>query len=196
MGSHDFYVYTGSAKLSKIQRVCIASQQVVLHIHVHVEYTIPQVKSVPCGRFFTERKPEKWNFLKMNNTNNITDSENCFPYESTKFQAVTLLSSSVALVSALACILVTVGIIYFKKYLFFTQRLILYLSIAATLNSMAIMLRFHSAVHGTDTGSQKHFCTASAFLEQISGWWATLGCLLYYTQCVCESCTQHQPRER
>ena len=107
----------------------------------------------------------------MMNTTNYTD---CFPYKSTEYQAVTILSSSVACVSALACILVTAEIVYFKKYLFFTQRLILYLSIAAILNATAEILRLHSVFFNTDSGWQKRFCMASGFFEQNTTWWQLL----------------------
>lgn len=92
----------------------------------------------------------------------------------TDFKAVNILSSSVGLVSLLACILVTVGIVYFKKYLFFTQRLVLYLSIAAVLNSISIMLRIESVFFASEKGWERDFCTASGFLEQVTGWWQLL----------------------
>ena len=105
------------------------------------------------------------------NTSNSTD---CFPYNSTQYHAVTILTVCVAFVSALTCLLVIGGIIYLKKYLFFTQRLILYLSIAAVLNSIAEMLRLHSVLQDTESGWQMRFCEFSSMLEQVSGWWQLL----------------------
>ena len=99
--------------------------------------------------------------------NNTTQ---CFPYSNTEYQAVTILSACVAVLSALACILVTTGIIYSKKYLFFTQRLILYLSIAATLNATAVILRLHSVVVDNEVDWQSKLCMASGFLEQVTTW--------------------------
>ena len=108
---------------------------------------------------------------KMNNTSNSTD---CFPFNSKEYHAVTILTVCVAFVSALACLLVIGGFVYFKKYLFFTQRLVLYLSIAAVLNSIAEMIRLHSVLQDTGSGWQMHFCVFSGMLEQISGWWQLL----------------------
>ena len=108
----------------------------------------------------------------MNNTTTLNPT--CFPYTSKEYQAVTILSASVAIVSALACILVTMGIIYFKKYLFFTQRLILYLCVAASLNATAEILRLHSVFFDVESGWQRRLCMASGCFEQVSAWWQLL----------------------
>ena len=108
----------------------------------------------------------------MNNTN-ITN-ESCSQYDTTEFAAVAVVSASVALVSAVACSVVIAGIVLFKKYLFFTQRLILYLSIAAMVNSMAIMLRLQRVVYYQsefESKVERDLCIASGMLEQITGWW-------------------------
>ena len=98
----------------------------------------------------------------------------CFPYRAREYQAVTIVSSSVACVSALTCLLVIAGILYFKKYMFFTQRLILYLGIAALLNATAEILRLHSVFFNADFGWQKRVCMFSGFFEQVTTWWQLL----------------------
>ena len=113
--------------------------------------------------------------MANNTTNYMNDSSSsCFSYNNEGYKAVTILSSSVAAVSALACILVTIGIICSKKYLVFTQRLILYLSIAATLNASAEILRLHRAFVDSNSDWQNRLCIASGFFEQVTGWWQLL----------------------
>ena len=109
--------------------------------------------------------------LKSNKMNNTSY---CFPSNSPEYRAVTILTICVAFVSALACLLVIGGIIYFKKYLFFTQRLVLYLSTAAVLNSIVEMIRLHSVLQETDSGWQTGFCVFHGMLEQMGSWWQLL----------------------
>ena len=110
----------------------------------------------------------------LNNTTSNISSDICFNYDRENYRAVTILTSSVAAVSALACILVTLGIVLSKKYLVFTQRLILYLSIAATLNGTAGVLRLHTVFYESDRDWQSKLCMATGFFDQVSGWWQLL----------------------
>ena len=78
----------------------------------------------------------------MNQSNgsvNVTVSCN-LQFDSTDFKAVAAVRASVGFVSFVACVLVVGLIVLFKKYKFFTQRLILYLAIAAMLHSLSYTL--------------------------------------------------------
>ena len=106
--------------------------------------------------------------MESNNTTNITTA--CFPYLTPDYKAVTIISTIVAALSAIACFFVIFGIVYSKKYLFFTQRLILYLGIAASLYATAEILRLHSIFFDTEEDWQSKLCEVSGFLEQFTAW--------------------------
>ena len=105
----------------------------------------------------------------MSNTTHSGSNKSCSPYDSPKYANVAIVSVAVSLISLLACLAVIGIIIFFKKYHFFTQRLILYLSIAAMFNSVAITLRLHRINENT---SQLHMalCVVSAALQQTTAW--------------------------
>ena len=71
--------------------------------------------------------------------NQSNDSCN-LQFDTNDFKAVAAVRASVGFVSFVACILVVGLIVLFKKYKFFTQRLILYLAIAAMLHSLSYTL--------------------------------------------------------
>ena len=105
----------------------------------------------------------------MSNATHSGGNGSCSPYDSPKYVNVTIVAVAVSLISFLAC-LVVIGVIFlFKKYHFFTQRHILYLSIAALFNSAAITLRLHYLTGNT---SKEHMvlCVVSAALEQTTAW--------------------------
>ena len=85
--------------------------------------------------------------------------------------AVTIaaLGASSGLVSTLACIGVVILIFLLKKHYFFSQRLILYLSIASLLNSVSTALRYQrlgETIHG--------LCVFTAFFDQTTSWSALI----------------------
>ena len=59
----------------------------------------------------------------------------CSEFEKMPYVIVALISSGTALISVFACTGVILLVVLFKKYYFFMQRMILYLNIAALLNS-------------------------------------------------------------
>ena len=92
----------------------------------------------------------------------------CFDYNTEEFRAIAAVNSALGGVSLLACLLVIGLIFLFKKYLFFTQRLILYLTIAASLNTLAMLTE--AAIYYPQTGAFKAYCVLSAFFQQVAGW--------------------------
>ena len=104
----------------------------------------------------------------MNNTTNETGR--CSPYDTEEYVAVSILSASIGFVSFIACFIVIGIIILFKKYLFFNQRLVLYLSIAAMINSFATMFRMHRIAYDSETTLIKVLCIINGSLDQITSW--------------------------
>ena len=108
----------------------------------------------------------------MNSSTNRTE---CSVFETTPYVIVALVSAGSAIISALATTTVIFLILSLKKYIFFVQRLILYLCVAALLNSIAIAFRFQEAGDlrsqlEPDSGSLHTFCAASAFFQQVASW--------------------------
>lgn len=101
----------------------------------------------------------------MSGSGDSSSEDDCtYPFESRDYTIVAAITSSLGFVSSLACFFVIGIIVLYKKYLFFTQRLILYLAIAALLNSLSLMLQI--VTRFTPNG----FCIFSAFLTQLASW--------------------------
>ena len=96
--------------------------------------------------------------------------ENCTsPYTSTKYAIVAGLSAATAFISLLAGLFVVSLIVLFKKYRFFTQRLILYLTISVILHSIT------NIFHRVDYENERSpfyvgFCKFSGFVEHCTIW--------------------------
>ena len=102
-----------------------------------------------------------------NSSDNITAG--CLTeYSSIEFQVVAIVRAVSGGISVLASLLVILLIVLFKKHLFFTQRLILYLSIASMLNGLAIALQ--GATYYPDNKHTDVYCSLSAFFEQTTHW--------------------------
>ena len=124
----------------------------------------------------------------MNNTINFTteqDETNCSPFASDRYVGVAILSACTGAVSAAASLLVICGILISKKYLFFIQRLILYLSIAVFLNSLSVVLRLQRTVAlGGHSDDKLHpLCVFTAFADQTTSW-STLIAISCITCCI------------
>jgi hypothetical protein len=86
-----------------------------------------------------------------------------------KFANVAVASSTAAGVSLLACLLALFVVILFKKWQSFGQRLIAYLIIAATLFSLASLLR-RVEFDDNFTPADARFCAFSGFAVQLAVW--------------------------
>lgn len=90
--------------------------------------------------------------------------EGCVSYNTSEFIALAAVNSILGGVSLIACLMV-IGLIFFlKKYLIFTQRLILYLTIAAALSSFGIVMQ--AATYFPDNNAYRVYCMVSAFFNQ------------------------------
>ena len=77
-------------------------------------------------------------FLQGSGDNSSDEDLNCtLLYDSANFRVLAGLRASVGLISFLACAAVVVIIFLFKKYRFFSQRLILNVAVAATIHSFS-----------------------------------------------------------
>ena len=104
--------------------------------------------------------------------NGSAGMEETFCYESTfdtaTFKRVAILRASVGMFSFLSCACVILLSIYFKKYQFFTQRLVLYLTIAAMLHSSSYTVgrvNFY-----TSRPIKDPYCYFAGFLELYTSW--------------------------
>ena len=109
----------------------------------------------------------------MNNTTDfMTEQSTCSPFANDHYVGVAILSACTGAVSAIASLLVICGILVSKKYLFFIQRLILYLSITVFLNSLSVVLRLQRVVTlGGHSDDKLHpLCVFTAFADQTTSW--------------------------
>ena len=101
-----------------------------------------------------------------NGSVNITDCDGV--YSTPVFKAVAIVRALSGSISSIASLLVILVILVFKKYLFFTQRLILYLSIASMLNGLSIA--FQGATYYPANEHTERYCKLAAFFDQITLW--------------------------
>lgn len=98
----------------------------------------------------------------------MEDSANCTDYTETKYVAVAIVRAVSGSISFFASLSVILMIIFFKKYILFSQRLILYLAVAVMLNSLTVATQ--GATYFPDIPPAATYCTASGFLNQTTGW--------------------------
>ena len=86
------------------------------------------------------------------------------PFDSKEYRIVAVVSAGSAAVSFLACVYVILLIVLFKRYTFFTWRLVLYLTIAACAHSISLIInRVDYRITNTAT---ENYCIFTGFLDQ------------------------------
>ena len=106
----------------------------------------------------------------MNNTSNGSDLS-CFEqYDNTGFVIVVGLRVAGGIISFFCCLVMIWLIIIFKKYKFFTQRLILYLALSALAYSVVSAINVEGFRSYRDD-SVRSYCVFVGFLEQVVGNW-------------------------
>ena len=91
------------------------------------------------------------------------------PYSTSQYAVVAVLSAASSFISFLACCFVFCIIVLFKKWKFFEQRLILYLNIAAILESTAVII--HRVDYKNQTSAfYTGWCVFAGFFENNSSW--------------------------
>ena len=87
------------------------------------------------------------------------------PFDSKEYRiVVAAVSAATSVVSILACVFVILLIVLFKRYMFFTWRLVLYLTIAACVHSIFIVLN-RIDYHIRNSGTQNYCIFAGFFGE-------------------------------
>ena len=102
----------------------------------------------------------------MANITNISNSTDCVDFSPTQYTVLVSIRATVAGISFFSCLAVILLIVVFKKYLFFTQRMILYLDIAALLVSLARTLNISVHLHNEDITVVDWYCTLTGFMDQ------------------------------
>ncbi len=98
----------------------------------------------------------------MNESGNSSSDDDCTnPFDSHEYTIVAAVNSLLGFVSFLACLFTIAIIIVYKKYLFFTQRMILYLAIATLLTSLVLTVEF------TQRFAPNGICILFGFLVQL-----------------------------
>ena len=103
----------------------------------------------------------------------MTDTTNdtlCNSYSTSQELSLLILRSTLNSVSCLCILSMIVIIILFKKYLFFTQRLILYLAISTFSFSFISVINL-SAKYAHENQSAKIYCIIMGFFLQLTMWW-------------------------
>lgn len=98
----------------------------------------------------------------------MTNNSSCIDYHTTQYIAIAAVNSALAGVSFFACLFVIALILFLKKYLVFTQRLILYLVIATALENLFVATQ--ATVFFPDTEAYRQYCIASGFLNLVTIW--------------------------
>ena len=114
--------------------------------------------------------------ILQSGVNKTPSVSNCSDFNTTIFTAVAGVRCFSAVLSVLASLLVTVMILVFRKYNFFIQRLILYLSFASIFNGISKALQL--AYRHPNSKLEKDYCAIVAFMDQQSDWSVFLSTLV------------------
>jgi hypothetical protein len=107
--------------------------------------------------------------LDLGNITLSPTNSSCSPYDSKSYAVVAAVSAGLAFFSILLILGVIWIIILFKKWRHFGQRLILYMSIAALLLNVAIIL--HRVDYNNQTSDfYTRFCQFGAYIDQTTNW--------------------------
>ena len=96
--------------------------------------------------------------------------DSCINYTTQGFLIVAAFNRTSACLAFLACLLVIGTILLFKKYMLYTQRLILYLSVSAALYSLSQAAGASVFFPMNDSYSYSAYCIWSGFFFQHTGW--------------------------
>ena len=108
--------------------------------------------------------------LSANTTTAPEPPTNCSnPFNDPIYAKVAAVAAASGSISFLASCFVIFIIVFFKKWRFFTQRLILYLAISAALGSLAFILQ-RTDYNNVETTHFNNFCIFAGFLGQVTAW--------------------------
>ena len=120
----------------------------------------------------------------MNNTSD--DSIFCWPFDTGPYIGVAITRAVTGGVSFVACLAVVVMMLGLKKLLFFKQRLIFYLNVAAMINAFFIAIQGANYFPNTASYYFKVYCAATGFFDQTTqmSLFVAIGCVtadLFFT---------------
>ena len=98
------------------------------------------------------------------------------PFDSQEYTNVAIVNTFVAVLSFISTLFVVVFILATKKWQFFSERLILYLTISAMLFSVANIIN-RVDFHGEKSSFYNGFCAFSGVMTQVTAWF----CFMAYT---------------
>ena len=107
-------------------------------------------------------------------SSNIT----CTDYSTSVFVAVTAVRTFSGIVSLISSLFVIALIVIFKKYIFYSQRMILYLSIAVTFSSLVRVTQGINYPYYPDNEYTDIFCIFIGFIDQLTIWWVIMANLV------------------
>lgn len=91
------------------------------------------------------------------------------PFSSKTFSIVAALAAASGFVSFLASCFAVFVIILFRKWKFFSQRLVFYLAISTVLASFSVVIA-RTDYDNQPSASDNHFCKFAAFFSQVASW--------------------------
>ena len=104
------------------------------------------------------------------NLNRSNDSV-CELFDSYPYVIVATVNAVSAMVSALCCIFVIALIFFFKKHIFFVQRIILYHCLVSLFLAFSTMLRIHRLGYQSENQAALNVvCVISGFMSQVTFW--------------------------
>lgn len=107
----------------------------------------------------------------MSSSNMSNDS--CFDYSDARYTAVVVVRSILAFVASLFILCMIGIIVFFQKYLFFTQRMIMYLAISSFTYSIVTVFNV-SSLNARTSDAALNYCILMGFLEQVLVWWEVM----------------------
>ena len=116
--------------------------------------------------------------------NMSTENASCSPYDNFSYSVVAAVSAGLAFVSILLILCIVSIFILFKKWRFFSQRLVLYLTISALLLKVGIILH-RVDYHNQDTKFYTIFCEFGGFVDMTSNWMVLISITSIIIYCSC-----------
>ena len=106
---------------------------------------------------------------KLDSGSGELPTNSCSLYDDRIYAIVAAVSAASGFISLLASCFIIFIIILFKKWGFFSQRLVFYLALAGTLQSLSVMVQRVDYENQTST-PYKNFCVFAGFFSQVAGW--------------------------
>ena len=94
-------------------------------------------------------------------------------YDNVMFHSLLYFRSSLSIVSVIFTLGILTIIVLFKKYKFFTQRLIIYLAIS-TLSYQIVSAADVTSIRAYSDKTAMNYCIFIGFMSQVVGWWPVL----------------------